>query len=94
MEQNDFVRILIQDFIGRLEPQPWKVTEDSVEWWSFPCAFSSTTGPRGGGGGQAITKFQVYAFETNHIETGPNAMKWCDGVWKIWDTRNDELLKW
>ena len=35
---------------------------DEVTWYSWPQVFGSTSGPRGGISGQAVTTFQVYAF--------------------------------
>lgn len=52
-----------------------------ISWSSWPEAFSSTSGPRGGVGGMTITTFQVWAFEH---EDG-RRMRWCAGVWKGWD---------
>ena len=53
-----------------------------VTWYSWPCAFPSTSGPRGGIGGQAITTFQVFGFEG-----GPEMkrIKYCGGIWRPWD---------
>ena len=51
-----------------------------VEWYSWPETFASTSGPRGGIGGQAISTFQVYGF-TN----GVTYLKACAGFWKPWD---------
>jgi len=53
---------------------------DEIEWFSWPHAFPSTTGPRGGCGGCTITTFQVFAFNS-----GVNRYKWCSGVWRSWD---------
>lgn len=53
---------------------------DELEWWSWPQVFGSTSGPRGGIGGQAMTAFQVFGFSD-----GGNAVKYCGGVWRKWD---------
>lgn len=53
-----------------------------VKWYAWPCAFGSTAGPKQNVvAGQAITLFQVYAFDN---EMG-DKFKWCNGVWKNWD---------
>lgn len=55
------------------------VGTESVEWFSWPHAFPSTSGPKGGAGGCMITTFQVFAFNT-----GVNRYKFCAGVWRRW----------
>lgn len=54
------------------------VPADNVEWYAWPHVFPSTAGPRGSGG-NAMTTFQVYAFDT-----GANRYKYCSGVWRTW----------
>lgn len=51
-----------------------------VDWWSWPEVFGSTSGPRNGIGGQALTTFQVFGFE------GPDGKQilCCAGIWKLW----------
>lgn len=56
------------------------VTPEHVQWWSWPQLFATTSGPRGGAGGNQITEFQVYAFDA-----GGKRMKCCAGVWRHWD---------
>lgn len=61
---------------------------DQVEWYSWPQAFGSTAGPRGGAGGMTITTFQVFGFD------GPNGrVMWCAGVWKPWSP-SVEGMRW
>jgi len=54
---------------------------DDVQWYSWPQAFGSTSGPRGGIGGQMVTSFQVYAFDP----LVGRKQKFCAGVWKEWN---------
>ena len=68
---------IINEAAKRLDANP-----EDLMVWSWPEIFGNTSGPHGGVGGQAITTFQVVAFQTNN---GPNMIKWCDGVWKKWD---------
>ena len=56
---------------------------DRVQWWAWPEVFGSTSGPRGGVGGQILTTFQVFGFEA---ENG-RMVKWCSGIWRAWDGR-------
>lgn len=53
--------------------------ENDINWWSWPQTFSSTAGPHGGIGGQALTTFQVFGFEGNG-----RRFLFCDGLWKMW----------
>lgn len=55
-----------------------------VTWYSWPQAFGSTSGPRGGISGQAVTTFQVYAF-TAHGKNESVRAKYCHGIWRHWD---------
>lgn len=52
-----------------------------LDWFSWPESFASTSGPRGGDGGQMITSFQVFAFDSSMGQP----IKCCAGVWKKWD---------
>jgi hypothetical protein len=60
---------------------------DAVEWIAWPEVFSSTSGPHGGIGGQAITAFQVYGFRG-----GNHAMMCCAGKWRRW--ANTSEMSW
>lgn len=57
-----------------------QVHESEVRWWSWPEVFGSTNGPHGGVGGQMMTNFQVFGFET--VES---RMLCCEGKWKRWE---------
>jgi len=57
---------------------------DMVDWYAWPHTFSSTSGPRGGGAGQACTTFQVYAFIAEG-RLGYLRSKYCHGVWQEWN---------
>lgn len=54
-------------------------TADLIEWSAWPLVFGSTSGPRGGVGGQAMTTFQCVGFSYNGTY-----IKYCGGVWKSW----------
>lgn len=75
-ESNLSVKALLDEAAARLE-----ATADDLQWWAWPEVFGSTSGPRGGIGGQTVTTFQVIGFEA---EDGQR-IKWCSGVWKPWD---------
>lgn len=70
------IKALLDEAAARLET---RVNE--LQWWAWPEVFGSTSGPRGGIGGQMMTTFQVIGFEA---EDGQR-IKWCSGVWKPWD---------
>lgn len=57
---------------------------DEVTWYSWPQVFGSTSGPRGGISGQAVTTFQVYAF-TAHGSKESVRTKYCGGIWRHWN---------
>lgn len=59
-----------------------------LEWFSWPEMFASTAGPHGGIGGQALTTFQVFAFDNGLGDR----VKCCAGVWKTWD--GQPLSRW
>lgn len=65
-----------------------KCHPEDIQWYSWPQMFSSTSGPRGGCGGQAMTSFQVYAFDP---PVGKK-QKFCAGVWDHWNGQFQE--KW
>lgn len=50
-------------------------------YYSYPCVFGSTAGPRGGYGGSMVTTFQVHAL----VFEGPQryALQYCAGVTQI-----------
>lgn len=59
------------------------------QWYSWPEVFGSTSGPRGGIGGQAMTTFQVYGF-IGHDD----ALMYCGGVWRRWrDTSRQRFAR-
>lgn len=60
---------------------------DELFMYAWPELFASTSGPRGGLGGAAMTWFQVLAFKA---ENGQGLM-WCGGMWKDW---NSEVQSW
>lgn len=59
--------------------------ESQLAMFAWPQVFGSTSGPHGGIGGAAMTSFQVVAFEAPDGQ----AIKWCDGVWKAWDGKQN-----
>jgi len=56
--------------------------QPDLEWFAWPEIFPSSSGPRYGVGGQAMTTFQIIAFAHPSQE---KAIKFCAGVWKKWD---------
>jgi hypothetical protein len=52
-----------------------------LRWWAWPEVFGNTSGPRNGAGGQTMTTFQVFGFESQDGQR----IKWCAGVWRSWD---------
>ena len=70
MELNDMLK-----FVAETD----NVEVENVKWYSWPQVFGSTSGPKGGAGGCAMTTFQVYAFDT-----GVRQYKYCSGVWRKW----------
>lgn len=71
------ITTLLKEASERLEEN-----SSELQWWAWPEVFGSTSGPRGGIGGQTMTTFQVVAFESNG-----KRIKWCSGIWKPWDGR-------
>ncbi len=62
---------------ARLETEP-----GMLMMYAWPQVFGSTAGPhRGRIAGQAMTTFQVLAFEAPDGQR----VKWCDGLWKPWN---------
>lgn len=57
-----------------------ETTAERLSMWAWPQVFGSTSGPHGGIGGAAMTRFQVLGFEADDGQ----AILWCDGVWKPW----------
>lgn len=64
---------LVKEAAERLDTLPSK-----MNWWTWPEYFGSTSGPRGGIGGAAVTKFQVFLFEGADL----SRLLYCGGVWK------------
>lgn len=58
---------------------------EELAMFAWPQVFGSTAGPHEGIGGAAMTTFQVVAFEAPDGQ----AIKWCDGVWKPWNGKQD-----
>lgn len=60
--------------------------------FAWPEVFGSTTGPNRGIGGQALTTFQVFAFEYEDVDTQEvRGTAWCAGGWKPWDREKDGM---
>lgn len=57
---------------------------EDIRWWAWPEVFANTSGPRMGAGGQTMTHFQVFGFES---PDNGNRLKYCDGIWRSWDGR-------
>jgi len=75
---DDLMKLVVERF-RRLGSA--RSSEDSIQWWSWPEVFPSTSGPGGGIGGQAMTTFQVFGFRCDHHRDG---LLYCGGHWRLW----------
>lgn len=83
-EQASMISKTIEDLLIEVAKREGCYPGD-ILWYSWPQSFASTSGPRGGIGGCAITSFQVFAFDP---PTGKR-QKYCAGVWKNWSGEPD-----
>lgn len=62
-------------------------TESELLFWAWPHGFANTAGAAGGVGGNMLTgPSPCFGFED---EATGKRIKWCDGVWRIWDGKQE-----
>lgn len=75
------------DAIAKEAAERLETTTEYISMWAWQEVFGSTAGPhRGRLAGQAMTWFQVLAFQS---EDGQGVM-WCDGEWKPWTSQEQK----